>query len=116
VPVAIGEWVGALCDVRLGPIALRLPHRGVPARAAALAIRQGALLLGGDGAADSLRCRVAKAAYLGSYMEFGVTVDGLVKELFVIAPDVTAPQQVGREVSIRLAPHGLAVVPLVPNV
>jgi hypothetical protein len=38
----------------------------------------------------------------------------MAKEVFVIALDVTAPHQVGQEVSIRA--DGLAVVPPGPNV
>jgi iron(III) transport system ATP-binding protein len=116
VPGEIERWDGSLCDVRLGPIALRLPHRGVAVGPVELAIRPQALLLGGDDGGDSLHCRVAKAAYLGSHMEYWVAAEGLAKELFVIAPDVTAPLAAGQEVSIRLAPHGVAVVPLAPNV
>jgi iron(III) transport system ATP-binding protein len=114
VPVEIERWDGELCEVRLGRMTLRLPHRNVPVGTAELAIRPQALLLGAvDG---DLRCRVARAAYLGSHMEYWVSVEGLPKELFVIAPDVTSPFQVGEEVSIRLAQHGVAVVPCGPNV
>jgi iron(III) transport system ATP-binding protein len=116
VPVEIERLDGALCEVRLGPIALRLPHRDVPIGAAELAIRPEALLVGGDGGGDSLRCRVAKAAYLGSHMEYWVLAEGLEKELFVIAPEVAAPLRAGQEVPVRLAPHGIAVVPRAPNV
>ena len=73
-------------------------------------------MLGSDGGGDGLRCRIAKAAYLGSHMEYWVTVVGLTKELFVIATDVTAPLQIGQELSIRLAPHGVAVVSAGTNV
>jgi hypothetical protein len=44
-------------------------------------------------------------------MEYWVAVPSLAQELFVIAPDVTAPLAIGQEVTIRLASHGVAVVP-----
>ena len=116
VPVEIERWDGAICDVRLGRIALWLPHRDVPVGAAELAIRPQALLIAGEGDGDCLQCRVVKAAYLGSHMEYWVLAEGLEKELFVIAPDVAAPLRVGQEVSVRLAPHGVALVPRAPNV
>ncbi len=43
-------------------------------------------------------------------MEYWVLADGLTQELFVIAADVDAPYVVGADVTIRLAPTGVAVV------
>ena len=80
-------------------IALTLPHRDVPAGAAELAIRPQAILLRvGDAGPNELRGRIARAAYLGSHMEYQVIADGLEKELFVIDPAVAAPM-----------PHGTVV-------
>jgi hypothetical protein len=43
-------------------------------------------------------------------MEYWVAVDGLSKELFVIAQDVEAPFVPGDEVAITLAHSGVALV------
>jgi iron(III) transport system ATP-binding protein len=112
VPVAIERHDGEFCDVRLGPMALRLPHRDLPVGAAELAIRpQSILLVQEPGGADCLTCRVVRAAYLGSHMEYWVAVPSLAQELFVIAPDVTVPLAIGQELAIHLASHGVAIVP-----
>jgi hypothetical protein len=48
-------------------------------------------------------------------MEYSVAVDGLNKELFVIAPDVEAPFVPGDEVAITLALRGVALVHASPR-
>ena len=91
---------GEFASVRLGPLLLSLPHHGAVEGAAELSIRPQALLLApGAGSADALAGRVSKAAYLGSHMEYWVVVDGMSKELFVIAHDVEAPFAVGDALS-----------------
>ena len=111
VPVEIERRDGAFCDVRLGPIVLRLADHDAPVGAAELAIRPQALLLSPLPAdPNSLTCRIVKAAYLGSHMEYWVRADGLSIELFVIAPDVTTPLVPGRCAALRLADCGISVV------
>ncbi|MGA3400403.1 MAG: ABC transporter ATP-binding protein [Acetobacteraceae bacterium] len=111
VPVTIGPHAGIEAQVRLGPISLTLPHRGVPAGAAELAIRPQALLLRvGDPGPTELRGRIARAAYLGSHMEYQVVADGLDKELFVIDPAVATPMRHGTTVAITLSDVGVSVV------
>jgi iron(III) transport system ATP-binding protein len=112
VPVVIEGRQGLLATVRLGPLALTLPHRGRMEGAAELSVRPQALLLTpGTGHPDALAARVSKAAYLGSHMEYWVVADGLSKELFVIAQDVEAPFAVGDTVDITVAPGGVTLVP-----
>ena len=111
VPVVIEGRQGELALVRLGPLVLTLPQTGTVEGVAQLSIRPEALLLAlGAGRPDALAGRVSKAAYLGSHMEYWVVVDGLSKELFVIAPDVEAPFAAGDEVAINLALSGVALV------
>ena len=62
---------------------------------------------GGDGLSGC----ITKVAYLGSHMEYWATIEGLAKELFVIAPDIGAPFAVGDPVKVRLAPGGVALLP-----
>jgi iron(III) transport system ATP-binding protein len=83
----------------------------VPAGAAELAIRPQALLLRvGDPGPTELRGRIARAAYLGSHMEYQVVADGLDKELFVIDPAVATPMRHGTTVAITLSDVGVSVV------
>jgi iron(III) transport system ATP-binding protein len=110
-PVTIECRQGELALVRLGPLALTLPHRDASAGAAELSIRpQSLLLTPGAAATDALAGRVSRAAYLGSHMEYWVSAEGLAKELFVVAPDVAAPFAPGADVAIRLASSGVSVV------
>jgi iron(III) transport system ATP-binding protein len=52
---------------------------------------------------------VAKAAYLGSHMEY--TIATVLGELFVVDRAVTRPVPVGSPVWLELADHGVTVVP-----
>jgi iron(III) transport system ATP-binding protein len=111
VPVVVEGYQGELASVRLGPLLLTLPHRGAIDGAPELSVRPQALLLARSaGRSDALTARVSKAAYLGSHMEYWVAVEGLSKELFVIAPDVEAPFVPGQEVAVTLALSGVALV------
>jgi iron(III) transport system ATP-binding protein len=108
VPVTIESRQGDMASVRLGSLRLTLPLRGAATGAAELSIRPQALLLSSAGA--GLGGRVAKAAYLGSHMEYLVTVEGLDKELFVMCRDVDEPLAVGDDVIVDVACSGAALV------
>jgi iron(III) transport system ATP-binding protein len=111
VPVTIEGYQGERASVRLGPLLLTLPYHGATDGSPELSVRPQALLLASAAAqSDALMARVSKAAYLGSHMEYWVAVDGLSKELFVIAQDVEAPFVPGDEVAIALAHSGVALV------
>jgi iron(III) transport system ATP-binding protein len=47
-------------------------------------------------------------AYLGSFLE--LTVDTPLGEVFVVSPEVDQPWQVGEDLYLRLAQHGVSVV------
>ena len=98
-----------MASVRLGPLLLTLPHHGAVEGAAELSIRPHALLVASGG--GGMSGRITKAAYLGSHMEYWVTVAGLDQELFIVAPDVEAPLVAGNAVSVSLARTGVALVP-----
>ena len=111
VPVVVERYQGKLASVRLGPLLLTLSHHGPIDGSPELSVRPQALLLArAAGRSDALTARVSKAAYLGSHMEYWVAVEGLSKELFVIAQDVEAPFVPGDEVAIILAHSGVALV------
>jgi iron(III) transport system ATP-binding protein len=109
VPVTIEGRQGEMASVRLGPLLLTLPHHGAVEGAAELSIRPQALLLAPGG--GGLSGHVTKAAYLGDHMEYWVTVAGLEKELFAVAPDVERPLVAGDAVSVSLAQTGASLVP-----
>ena len=49
-----------------------------------------------------------KTAYLGSLLE--LIVDAPLGEVFVVSPEVDQPWQVGDELSLWLAQHGVSLV------
>ena len=94
--------------VMLGPLALTIPHRGLPDGEIEVAIRPEAIALLAAGATP-LRGVVRKAAYLGNVMEY--TVETAVGALFAINPLAEQPLVVGSDVSVELAPHGVIAIP-----
>ncbi len=100
---------GALAVVRVGDAELRLPHRGLAPGPVELAIRPESIQLSADPAADAIAGTVAKAIYLGSRVEY--LVDSPLGELFAVDSHVDAPIASGSPVSIRLAEHGVTLIP-----
>ena len=95
--------------VRVGGAELRLPHRDLSPGPVDLAIRPEAVQLATDPAPDTISGTVTKAIYLGSRIEY--LVDTPLGELFVIDGRVNAPIPAESTVSIRLAEHGVTLVP-----
>ncbi|MFO1412942.1 MAG: ABC transporter ATP-binding protein [Burkholderiales bacterium] len=94
-------------EVRVGPLVLDLPHRGVPDGEVAVSIRPEAIALVAP-EASPLAGTVRKAAYLGGIMEY--TLDTPVGELFAVSMAVDAPLAVGAMTGIALAGHGIVVI------
>jgi iron(III) transport system ATP-binding protein len=99
---------GAFGDVTLGPLALSLPHRGLPDGDVELSIRPESIALRAAGATP-LAATVRKAAYLGGVIEY--TLDTGIGALFAVATAVEHPFAVGENVSIELARHGVVLIP-----
>jgi len=99
---------GDTAEVTLGPVALRLAHRGLADGEVEVAIRPEAVALV-DAADAPIRATVKKAAYLGGSIEY--TLDTGLGELFVVSLAVDRPREVGSEVGVRLAAHGVVVIP-----
>jgi len=95
-------------DVRLGPVTLVLPHRGLADGDCEVAIRPEGIELRHDGDAP-IAATVRKAAYLGQLMEY--TLDTTIGDLFVISTAVDRPLPVGGRVGVALANHGVVVIP-----
>ena len=102
-------------QVRLGPLrfAPRSPLAPGPARVAVRPEAWQVAALSADSAsdaqADALPGTLRKMAYLGSFLE--LTVDTPLGEVFVVSPEVDQPWQVGEDLYLRLAQHGVSVVP-----
>jgi iron(III) transport system ATP-binding protein len=109
VPVVVASQHDGLASVRLGPLVLTVPHHGAAEGPAELSIRPQALLL--SRTTGELTGQVAKAAYVGSHMEYWINIGGIDRELFVIARDIETPFAVGDPVKVMLAPGGLALLP-----
>jgi iron(III) transport system ATP-binding protein len=99
---------GDLGTVCVGPLRVRVAHRGQPPGPVALAIRPEALIVGPKGG-DGLAATVVKAAYLGAVVEY--TLASELGELFAIARDTRMPFASGERVTVRLAEQGVIVIP-----
>jgi iron(III) transport system ATP-binding protein len=110
VPAELGPMDGTRATVRIGELAVQLPHRGVGAGPVKVAIRPESLRLSTEPPGrPAVKGSVAKAAYLGSHMEY--TVTSALGDLFVVDPAVTRAIPVGSQVWMELAPHGVTVIP-----
>jgi iron(III) transport system ATP-binding protein len=96
--------------VRVGSLELHLPHRGAGLGPVKVAVRPESLtLLLSPPSGQALEGKVAKAAYLGTHMEY--TLSTPVGELFVVDRVVTRPVPVGTPVWVSFENHGVTVVP-----
>jgi iron(III) transport system ATP-binding protein len=99
---------GTLADVRLGPLAVRVAHRGLADGEVEVAIRPEAIRLAPAGA-SGIGATVTKAAYLGAIVEY--TLATPLGELLATSDAGDAPFEAGATVSLTLAPHGVIVLP-----
>ena len=104
--VTVARLDAGRVEVALGTARLVLPDAGAVAGPALLGIRPTAIFWG-----DALPGIIAKAAYLGSHMEYEIAVPGLAEPLFAIIHDVAHPRPVGDAVRLGFDPAGLALVP-----
>jgi len=110
VDAELASIAGARAQVRLGPVVLDLPHRGAKPGGIKLSLRPEALLLSGNRPnRPAIAGTVAKAAYLGTHMEYSIATES--GDLFVVDRNVTAPYPLKSAVWIDLADHGVTVVP-----
>jgi iron(III) transport system ATP-binding protein len=101
---------GVAGQVRVGGVELHLPHRGAVPGPVKVAVRPESLRLSTTRpAGPSLEGRIAKAAYLGTHMEY--TVSTPVGELFVVDRAVSRPAPAGTPVWVAFEEHGVTVVP-----
>ncbi|MDH6592979.1 iron(III) transport system ATP-binding protein [Variovorax sp. TBS-050B] len=95
-------------SVAVGPLRLR-PRDPVAPGAVKVAVRPEAWRIGAAGAAEGLPATLRKAAYLGSFYEYGF--DTALGSVFVVSTDLSRPLAAGAEATLSLAAHGVSVVP-----
>jgi iron(III) transport system ATP-binding protein len=108
-----GELVrrdGDRARVRIAEIEALIPSRLATPGPVKVSIRPESLVLAVEPpAGPALKGSIAKAAYLGTHMEYTVAT-GL-GDLFVVDRAVTRPVPVGSPVWLTLADHGVTVIP-----
>jgi iron(III) transport system ATP-binding protein len=107
---AVGPHRGETAEVRVGPISLDLPHRGIAPGPATLAVRPHAMRLAAGSTEGGIEGQVTKAAYLGDHMEYTVATVSPKAELFATDADVNRPHEAGAQVSVRLDPESVVLV------
>jgi iron(III) transport system ATP-binding protein len=119
-PVTAERVDAATARIRLQGVTLNLPSRGLLDREAsrndlALAVRPQAIRLReGRAGADALVGVVRKAVYLGSHLEYEVSIDGIDADILVIAPETGRLLAPGTPVTLELQAQGAALVPAEP--
>ncbi|MDQ6916527.1 MAG: ABC transporter ATP-binding protein [Pseudomonadota bacterium] len=97
-------------DLTIGPLSVRLPHRGLADGEVDVSIRPEAIDVLPRNGSGGLTGTVRKAAYIGGAMEY--TVDTPIGPLFIVNMAVDRPLAAGTTVSLELANHG--VIPIAP--
>jgi len=99
---AVAEADGS---VALGPLRLQ-PRYAVAPGAVKVAVRPEAWQIGASG---GLPATLRKAAYLGSFYEYGF--DTTLGPVFVVSTDLSSPLAAGAQTTLSLGAHGVSVVP-----
>ena len=106
----LAELQGERARVRLAGVELQLRHRGARPGATKVAIRPESLILAAQQPGPlAINGRIAKAAYLGTHMEY--TVSSPLGDLFVVDRRVAQPYAVDATIWISFADHGVTVIP-----
>ncbi len=101
---------GDAATVRLAGLTLSLRNRGSAKGPAKIAIRPESIELhAAKPPTPALACQVAKAAYLGSHMEY--TIDSPLGALFVVDKNVATPYAPKAPVWASFQPHGVTIIP-----
>jgi iron(III) transport system ATP-binding protein len=101
---------GDRAEVNIGGLVLELEHRGARPGRVTVAIRPEAVVLYAERPArGAAPARIAKAAYLGTHMEY--TVTSALGDLFVIDRSPLRAFAPGTEVWIGIPGPGVAIVP-----
>ena len=111
-PVTIVSVRDGQAAIRLGPVNLSLPHRGLWPGAAVLAVRPHAVLLApGTGNAAELTGTVRRSVYVGDRMEYDIALHDPACEVFVVDHGVTAPLTADQPVRLTIDPARIGLLP-----
>jgi len=94
--------------VRIGELAIRLPHRGLSVGEVDVVIRPESLILVDSADGGALSGTVMTATYMGSHAEYNLETP--VGRLFAVAPEAQRLRALGERIGIRLASHGVFAV------
>ncbi len=92
-------------SVKLGPLNIT-PKQKVASGLVKVAVRPEAWQINRDG--SGIAGRLLKRSYLGSFFEY--TFDTALGNIFVVSPDLTNVLDIGIDVGLSLADHGVSVV------
>ena len=92
-------------SVSLGPLRIT-PNQKVGAGTVKVAVRPEAWQINRDNA--GIKAKLIKRSYLGSFFEY--TFETSLGQIFVVSPDLTNVLDVGTEIGLSLADHGVSVV------
>ena len=110
VTAELGPATGERAPVKIGEVTIALPHRQIPPGEVTVAIRPESLVIEVERTnLPAISATVGKAAYLGTHMEY--TLSTGLGELFVVDRAIMRPLKPGTQVWLRLADHGVTVVP-----
>jgi iron(III) transport system ATP-binding protein len=99
---------GALAEVNIAGLLVRVPHRGRAAGAVAVAIRPDAIRVEALDGAGGIPGTVIRAAFVGRAVEYSIETPA--GELLAIVPGAEPTLSAGARVSLSLSPHGVALV------
>jgi iron(III) transport system ATP-binding protein len=94
--------------VHLGPLSMRLPHRGQPVGPVAVAIRPESVAIGPKGS-GSLAATVRKTAYLGAVVEYTLATE--IGDLFVVDRNGHEPLAPGDVIGVTFLERGVVILP-----
>jgi iron(III) transport system ATP-binding protein len=100
--------VEGIAEVRLGPLMLRLPARGLGLGEGVLAVRPNRLDLAAADAPGTLPGRLRKVTYVGSKLELDVETE--LGVIYVVSWDVDATLEPGQAVGLSFARKGPVLV------
>jgi iron(III) transport system ATP-binding protein len=107
-PCEIASVENGTAEVVLGPVALRLPARGLQPGPALLAVRPNRLTIVPPNTPNALPATISKATYIGSEMEY--LVETTVRPIFIVSTDVDEPRQVGETVALTFSQPGPVLI------
>ena len=99
-PCEIVAVTGERAEVRIGPVALALPSRGLAPGPARVSVRPHRLGIVADGQPNTLGGTVLKATYAGSHAELAVETE--VGPVFLVSPDLGELPAAGTAVRVAI--------------